>query len=630
MIGRGRQFSSWGIFLADCCIVLFSLMFAYLLRFNFEIPEKYIHSFRLVVPIVFFVRVLTFIFFRTYAGLIRYTSSEDAQKIFIAVLTGSLALSAINLIYFSSEDVYVVPYSILIMESIFTVFFMTAFRLFSKILYHGLQNTKKEKNNVVIYGAGEAGAITIRTLARDAGMNYQVLAFIDDNPKLAHKRIQGIDILPPSEFDRLLEEKKVDQLIISIMKISPKHKQEIIEKCLEHKVKVLQLPPVQQWINGELSFKQIKQVNIDDLLEREPIKLNLKNISAQLNGKRILITGGAGSIGSELVRQILRFSPAKVFVLDQSESPLYDLETELTKKFQSGIFETVIADVRNAQRMERVFEYFKPEIVYHTAAYKHVPMMEVNPSESILTNILGTQICADLSVKYGVEKFVLVSTDKAVNPTSVMGASKRIAEMYVQSLDRKINREDSSARTHFITTRFGNVLGSQGSVIPHFKKQIEQGGPITVTHPDVTRFFMTIPEACQLVLEAGAMGEGGEIFIFDMGESVKIIDLAKKMITLSGLELGKDISIVITGMRPGEKLYEELLTKEENTIPTHHEKIMIAKVREYEYEEVKSKIESLLSLFGLQKNEQIVAKMKEIVPEYVSNNSEFEMLDQKS
>jgi FlaA1/EpsC-like NDP-sugar epimerase len=382
----------------------------------------------------------------------------------------------------------------------------------------------------------------------------------------------------------------------------------------------LTVPPVSSWINGELSFKQIKKINIEELLERDAIKLDEDNISKQVKNKTVLVSGAAGSIGSEIVRQLIKYKPSKIILLDQSESPLYEMEMELAEKCKKEQYEIVIGDVRNKDRMQNLFKTLKPQIVFHAAAYKHVPMMENNPSESIFTNVLGTKVMADLSVEFGVEKFVMISTDKAVNPTNVMGASKRVAEIYTQSLGKK-------SKTKFITTRFGNVLGSNGSVIPRFRQQIEKGGPITITHPDITRYFMTIPEACQLVLEAGAMGTGGEIFIFDMGSSVKIIDLAKKMIKLSGLTLDKDINIVVTGLRPGEKLFEELLNDKEKTMPTHHAQIMIAKVKEYDLDAVAKDIDALISMFGSQNNNEIVTKMKNIVPEYISNNSEYEKLD---
>ncbi len=385
-------------------------------------------------------------------------------------------------------------------------------------------------------------------------------------------------------------------------------------------IKVLTLPDVNKWINGELSVKQIRQIKIDDLLERAPIKLDEKEIRNYTLNKTILVTGAAGSIGSEIVKQLLHFQPKRIIIFDQAESPLYDLELELSEKFHFNNFDIVIGDTTNIHRLRRVFEAFKPTVVFHAAAYKHVPMMENNPSEAIRTNVNGTKLLADIALEFGVHKFVMISTDKAVNPTNVMGASKRIAEIYTQSLNSK-------GKTQFITTRFGNVLGSNGSVINRFKMQIEKGGPITVTHPEITRYFMTIPEACQLVLEAGAMGKGGEIFIFDMGKSVKILDMAKKMIQFSGLKLGEDIQINFTGLRPGEKLYEELLNDKENTLPTHHSQIMIGKVKKYEFSVIEKEISELIVLGFTQDNFAIVEKMKKIVPEFISQNSIYEELD---
>lgn len=609
------------IFLSDLGIVFVSLVLAYLVRFNFVIPETELVTFKFVFPIVLGIRAFTFFLFKTYSGIIRYTSTKDVQRIMTTLTTGSAIFCLINPVSYYFSDTYIVPFSVIIIEFLLSVFIMTTSRMLIKILYVESMNPTREKTNVIIFGAGESGIITKRTLDRDAGTKYKVLAFIDDNVKKVDKKVEGVKIYDAKEdLEQLLAENEVQHLIIAIQNLSPVRKQELIELCLKYKTKVLNVPPVTNWINGALSFKQIKKINIDDLLERDPIKLHTAAITEQLKGKRILITGAAGSIGSEIVRQVLKFGPAKVVMLDCAESPLYDLELEIGELRQSNITEPVIADIRNRERMENVFRTFTPQIVFHAAAYKHVPMMENNPSEAILTNVLGTKNTAELADQFKVEKFVMISTDKAVNPTSIMGATKRIAEIFIQSLNKKSN-------TAFITTRFGNVLGSNGSVIPRFKKLIEARQPITITHPEITRFFMTIPEACQLVLEAGAMGKGGEIFIFDMGKSVKITDLAKKMVQLSGLELGKDIQLVFTGLRPGEKLYEELLNNEENTIPTHHEKIMIAKVIEYDFEAVKQHITELIQLFDDQNNEAIVKKMKAIVPEYISNNSVYEVLD---
>lgn len=609
------------IFLADLAIVFFSLISAYLIRFNFRIPEVETATFYYVFPIVLGTRALSFYLLKTYSGIIRYTSTKDVFRIVSAILSGSLLFTLLNPVTYVAREFYAVPFSIIIIEFLITVFAMTTFRMAVKILYVERMNPSRDKTNVIIFGAGESGVITKRTLDRDAGSKYKVLAFVDDDEKKKGKKVEDVTIYNAgSDLEKLLRENYVQHLIIAIQQLSPQRKQEIVDLCLTYKTKVLNVPPVSNWINGSLSFKQIKKIKIEDLLEREPIQLDVKAISREITGKRILITGAAGSIGSELVRQVLRYNPEKVIMLDSAESPLYELELETAEIRADHRTEPVIADIRNRERMANVFRTFRPQLVFHAAAYKHVPMMENNPSEAILTNVLGTKVVAMLADEFKVVKFVMISTDKAVNPTSIMGATKRIAEIYIQSYNSRSN-------TKFITTRFGNVLGSSGSVIPRFNRQIEARQPLTITHPDITRFFMTIPEACQLVLEAGSMGNGGEIYIFDMGKSVKIVDLARKMVQLSGLELGKDIQLVFTGLRPGEKLYEELLATEENTIPTHHEKIMIAKVKQYDFDEVRYHIRELISLFDAQDNNAIVTKMKEMVPEYISNNSVYEELD---
>lgn len=610
----------WLIFVIDIGICLFAIFLSYMLRFNFHIPPIDLGDLPAVVGIIIGVRIISFSIGKTYAGIIRYTSSKDAQRIFIVISIGSLALAMIDVCSFAYAAKIIIPTSIIIIDYIVTVFLLVSLRTLVKVLYYELKNPKRDKTKVIVYGAGEAGVITLRTLDKDAGTKYKVVAFIDDDRKKKGKKIEGVRIHHTDELDDLLKNSDISFIIISTIHIPTSKKQMVVEKCLNYNTRVLNVPPISSWINGQLSFKQIKKVKIEDLLERDEIVLDKEKTYAQLNNKVILVTGAAGSIGSEIVRQIIHFNPQKIILLDQAESAIYDLVNEL-KEFKQTSFEEVIADIRNHQRMENVFKHFMPQIVYHAAAYKHVPLMEMNPSEAISTNVGGTKIVADLSVKYDVEKFVLVSTDKAVNPTSVMGATKRAAEIYIQSLGM-------TTKTKFITTRFGNVLGSNGSVIPLFKKQIEKGGPITITHPEITRYFMTIPEACQLVLEAGCMGNGSEIFIFDMGKSVKIVDLANKMIRLSGLTVGKDIEIVYTGLRPGEKLYEELLNNAENTLPTHNKQIMIAKVQPYNFEKVKPEVLKLIALFETQDNIKIVKQLKTIVPEYISNNSIFESLDE--
>ena len=616
-----RNMPRWVIFIIDLKICLFSLILAYLVRFNFAIPEATIKDFPIVFLVVLGLRAISFYISKIYQGIIKYTSSKDSQRIFSVITIGSLIFVIINII--SSNFIngkYLIPFSIIIIDYMATTFIMISLRVMFKALYFELTNPNKEKRSVIIFGAGASGIITKRTLDRDAGTKYKVLAFIDDNKKKHGKMLEGTKIVGLDKLDELLQNNNVAHLIISIQNLLPARKQQIVDTCLNYTIKILTVPPITNWINGELSFKQIKKVKIEDLLGRDPIILDKEDIEKQLSGKVILVTGAAGSIGSEIVRQIIPFNPKLIILVDQAESPLYEIELELFDKHKQQSYEVVIGDVRNRERMGNVFRTFNPQIVFHAAAYKHVPMMENNPSESIFTNVLGTRNLADLSVEYKVEKFVMISTDKAVNPTNVMGASKRIAEIYTQSLSKKSN-------TKFITTRFGNVLGSNGSVIPRFRQQIENGGPLTITHPDITRYFMTIPEACQLVLEAGAMGQGAEIFIFDMGKSVKIVELAKKMIKLSGLTLDKDISIVYTGLRPGEKLYEELLADHENTLPTHHTQIMKAKVKEYDFNEITTSINELISLFDQQDNKLIVKKMKTLVPEFKSNNSIYEKLD---
>jgi len=611
----------WLILIIDLTICAFSVVLAYMLRFNFSLPETDAHDLPYVLAYIVVVRALTFIIAKTYTGIIQYTSTGDAVRIVIVTFIGSLFFVLTDLVsYFFISHINFIPYSIIIIDFITTTFVLASFRILVKITYMEMNNPSKNKTNVLIYGAGESGLISKRSLDRDAGTKYKVLGFIDDDPKKIGLKIEDIPIYGPDKLEKLLESNAIEHLIISIQNIKASKKQEIIEKCMAYNTKVLSVPPVSRWINGELSFKQIKKINIEDLLERDEIKLDEKKIRIELHDKSILVTGAAGSIGSEIVRQIARFSPKKIILIDQAESPMYFLELELNEKYPNANFEIIICDINHKVRMRKIMETFTPDIIYHAAAYKHVPMMENNPVEAVFTNIIGTRILADLAVEFNAEKFVMVSTDKAVNPTSIMGATKRIAEIYTQSLNNK-------GTTRFITTRFGNVLGSNGSVIPLFREQIEKGGPVTITDPEVTRYFMTIPEACQLVLEAGSMGKGGEIFIFDMGKSVKILDLAKKMIKLSRLTLGKDIQIKYTGLRPGEKLYEELLNDKENTMPTHHPQIMIARVSETDFATISKQVEELDQLLYGHDNTAIVKKMKDIVAEFKSQNSVYAKLD---
>jgi FlaA1/EpsC-like NDP-sugar epimerase len=480
---------------------------------------------------------------------------------------------------------------------------------------------------------GETGVATKRTLDADPNVNMSVVAFVDDDLRKRGKVVDSVKIYHTDDLAKIIEEENIDDLILTTQNLSPERKNKAVDLCLDHNVKVLNVPPLKTWVNGSFKVNQIKNIKIEDLLERAPIFIEEDIIESQIKGKRVLVTGAAGSIGSEIVRQLIKFNPQLIILNDIAESPLHEMQLELQDNSLTNNFIAYIGDVKNVSRMENMFTTFKPHFVYHAAAYKHVPMMEKNPCEAICTNVGGTKLIADLSVKHKVEKFVMISTDKAVNPTNVMGASKRIAEIYVQSYfnyleKRNLNSVNGSViKTKFITTRFGNVLGSSGSVIPRFKAQIQKGGPITVTHPDITRYFMTIPEACRLVLEAGSMGKGGEIFIFDMGQSVKIVELAKKMIKLSGLIPNQDIQIEFTGLRPGEKLYEELLNDTENTLPTHHDKIMIAKVRTYDFESIQTKVEELILLACDYQDNDVVKAMKNMVPEFISKNSIYEELD---
>lgn len=616
----------WIIVIADIVLSLMALLFSYVIRFDLEANEQLIANewdiLRKSLGIYIGVKLLIFFLFKVHKGLIRHTSTEDFFRIFKANVICSLLFLGFGLVrHFEFDGFYLFPMSVLITEFIFSTLLIVGSRFAVKLIYLESMKSKAPDKHVLIYGAGISGLITKRTIEKDLTIGYNIVGFLDDNRKMRGNRLEGQTIYHTDELDKILKEKEITDLIVAIQDPDEEKLNNIVEKALSKGVQVQKVPSVKSWINGEFSAKQLSKVRIEDLLGRKPIKLDEGRLNAELNNKTVLITGAAGSIGSGLVRQVASYSPALLILLDQAESPLYDLQNEIKNDFPNLKFEVVIGDIRSADRMRNLFASFKPEYVFHAAAYKHVPMMEDNPSEAILTNVKGTKNLVDLANDFSVYKFVMVSTDKAVNPTNVMGASKRVAEIYAQMANKQ-------GKTKFITTRFGNVLGSNGSVIPLFQRQLDAGGPITVTDERITRYFMTIPEACQLVLEAGTMGEGGEIFVFDMGESVKIIDLAKKMIKLSGLELGKDIEIKITGLRPGEKLYEELLAKEEDTLATHHPKILRAKVREESTDQITA-IHELIQLFESQDNIAIVSKMKAIVPEFVSNNSTFEQLDKK-
>ena len=611
--------SSVWIFLIDLLCVFFAGLLAMWLRSDFTglQPALFVPTDYLVVPLVIVaIRILFFFVFKTYKTIVRYTNTKDVFRILFANLAGSATFVIINLISYAITEKFVVPHSVVVMEFFISMMAMVFYRLTFKMLYLETVNPAKNKRDIVIVGAGAAGLTTKRALDQDAQSKYNVLAFFDSDPAKVGKKIEDVEVFDYNKLGDYLSKHRINFMIIAIQNLPAGKKNEITEIGLQYGTKVLVVPPVVKWINGELSFKQIKKVKIEELLERGQIVLDTERIEKDLFGKTVLITGAAGSIGSEIVRQVMKYGYKRLILIDNAETPVFFLRNECYTANGLKDIDIEIVNIRDVAKMEEIIARERPSIIYHAAAYKHVPMMEENVGAAIKTNVEGTRRLADLAVKYGVQKFVMVSTDKAVNPTNVMGASKRIAEIYVQSLNFQ---QDT---TKFITTRFGNVLGTNGSVIPIFRRQIAEGGPVTVTHPDITRYFMTIPEACQLVINAGAMGNGGEIFIFDMGKPIRIYDLAVKMIKLSGLTLGKDIQIAFTGLRPGEKLYEELLANKENTIETPNPKIMIAKVRTYQYEEVVKEIDELIAL----KNGDpfaIVRKMKEIVPEYVSKNSQF-------
>jgi len=603
---------------------------ANLISINFDFVNNSLSLLKTQYPVILLVYAIAFYSAKTYAGIIRQTGTVEVFRIVAASTASFLILLFIYFAFYSisKSQQFIPSLSVLITHFLLVSFSLITSRYIIKSTYEYLtRGERKDSTHVLIYGAGSAGMLTRNALYQDVHIRYDIVAFLDDNTTKINKRLKGIPILSRSKAltPEFVKKHQISQLIITIQKLDPVFRREVVESGLELGLQVKTVPAIEKWIDGQLRSAQLRQIQIEELLEREPIRLDNSAVTKEVKDKVIMVTGAAGSIGSEIVRQLLHYKPARVVMVDQAESALFDLQTEIrTEKTyahaqDSAVF--LVANIKDSFRMDQIFNRYKPHIVYHAAAYKHVPLMEENPYEAVLINVFGSKTIADLAVRYQVKKFVMVSTDKAVNPTNVMGASKRIAEIYTQSLNNAV--------TQFVTTRFGNVLGSNGSVIPLFKKQIERGGPITITHKDIYRYFMTIPEACNLVLEAGAMGNGGEIFVFDMGQPVRIFDLAHKMIQLSGLIPEKDIRIEEVGLRPGEKLYEELLTEGENLIHTHHPKIMCAQVESYE----KSIVDKALNKLGAALIEKddflLVKKMKELVPEYRSNNSVYSTLDAK-
>ncbi len=621
----------WIIFAIDVFIVTIACIVTQIMIQSLNVNLYPTLNTYLQYAFVIFTNALSFVFFRTYSGIIRHSTFIDGVKLLVSTTVSYFLLMVFNYIFLFVQNERLFIITVLFITYVISFLLLFLFRILVKNVFETYLNVTDTRQliNVVIYGA-DANAISVaNALKTEKPGRFNVVAFVNKfQQDKTNKSILNLPIINHRKgIHIILKSVKAEALIITEKSLTKEETRILVEECLEYNFKVYTVPLITDWEDQNQISNQLKNFAIEDLLERKPIVLDKEKISNQIKGKRVLITGGAGSIGSEIVRQLISFSPYKIIILDQAESPLHSLKLEITEQIKDIKIRSVLADIKDYNSLELVFQKYKPDFVYHAAAYKHVPLMEENPIQAILTNVVGTKNLADLSLKYLVEKFVMVSTDKAVNPSSVMGASKRIAEKYVQSLNYYLVNSNKNNTTKFITTRFGNVLGSNGSIVPLFTKQIQEGGPLTITHPEIIRYFMTIPEACQLVLEAGAMGKGGEIYIFDMGEPVKIIDLAKKMIRLAGFIPDKEIEIKIIGLRPGEKLYEELLNDSSKTLPTHNSKIMIAQEASDDFEEVKDSVIALINLTKKNSDLDVVAQMKKIVPDYKSLNSEYQTLD---
>jgi FlaA1/EpsC-like NDP-sugar epimerase len=619
---QNHSLPRWMVLLIDMAVVYFSFLIAYVLRYNFETYSFDISLSLKQAFLVLFVYTFFMLVFRTYEGMIRHTTIRDTYKLIGTGFCSLLILFPITLLSrkYAWNALYDIPGSILLIHSGAVTVLLFFFRVFVKIFYEFASSNSAGKKNVIIYGSGDMGIVVRRVLEADNKSQYRVKCFIDDDKKIQGKKITGYPVYSRRILTKeFIEKEEIKAFIIAINNIAPAKKKAVIESVIELGCEILDTPSFDTWFNGQFEIKNLKKVKFEDLLGRESISLDLEKIQKGLKGKTILITGAAGSIGSEIARQVMRFETGKLILLDQAETPAFYLAEELKSKESGCNYKIIIGDVTRPEIMDQVFRDYTPQIVFHAAAYKHVPMMEVNPHEAFRTNVGGTKIVSDLAIRYKAEKFVMISTDKAVNPTNVMGATKKICELLVHA---QSSRKDIN--TQFITTRFGNVLGSNGSVIPLFNKQIAEGGPITLTHPDITRFFMTIPEACQLVLEAGFMGNGGQIFVFDMGEPVKVLDVALNLIRLSGLEPHKDIKIKFIGLRPGEKLYEELFSQNEPLIATYHPKISIAEIPDNDLESICLRINKILNSLYAMSSREIIKEMMEIVPGY---NSKFELID---
>ena len=616
----------WGIILLDCCLILFSGLLVYTLN-NGVLSTLDILGHLLVTLLVCLIPYLVgFRLFHTYSGIIRYSSFVDLQKVGFAVLFGLICVVVFQVLTDFSPYLVYIRKRDLILSALLAMSLMWMMRVFVKYFYVSTFRVAKAER-AFIYGVKQGGVSLAKSIQNQDPARFVLAGFISDMAEIGNRYLMGVKVYPNNEdLIGVMRRLQADVLLVSPLKVEAiRNNQEMVDRLIKANIKIYMTPAAQEWDGkSDLSHTQLREVNIEDLLPRDKIEIDLEAVREQLTGKRILITGAAGSIGSEIVRQVAQFAPERMVLIDQAETPLHDVRLMMARQWSNIESYTVVSDICVRERMEELFEEHRPDYVFHAAAYKHVPMMEDNPEESVRNNVDGTRVIADLSVKYGTRKFVMVSTDKAVNPTNVMGCSKRICEIYVQSLDQAIKDGKVSGRTQFVTTRFGNVLGSNGSVIPLFKEQIKRGGPVTVTHKDIIRFFMLIPEACKLVLEAGTMGNGGEIFVFDMGKPVRIVDLAERMIRLSGV---KGIEIRFTGLRDGEKLYEEVLNEEETSKPTFHPKIKIAQVRAYDYADANLRIDALVHACAVEGDMQIVKRMKEIVPEFKSQHSKYEVLD---
>jgi len=625
-----RYLPRWAVLMLDVLICLASFVLAYLILDGTPLKFQNVWPTPLRALFILGINVFFFYIFRTYAGIVRHSTFTDVFRVAAASFFTAITVVTYNTTYyfFQGEKIFLTTAVILYMFFSFTLMLFLRIAVKEAYQYIRRMNTAKIKKRVLIVGMDNQTINLGRALTSESDQAFQLIGFVSDDNSTKRLNVLGKPVFLTSikkdskEFSSLLEKHRIDGVLMVRDSLSVAETNEIVEACLANKIQVFNMPSVENWNQKQDLQTQIKHIEIEDLLDRYPIEIDSAIIKNDLEDKTILVTGGAGSIGSEIVRQLALFNPRKIVVLDNAESALYEMELYLETTFPDLRFVSVLADVRNIDRLEMIFSAYKFDIVFHAAAYKHVPIIEKNPYEAVGVNITGTVNLANLSVQHGIDKFVMISTDKAVNPTNVMGASKRAAEMYVQSLQAKIG-----THTRFITTRFGNVLGSNGSVIPHFRKQIEAGGPVTVTHKDIIRYFMTIPEACQLVLQAGTMGKGGEIFIFDMGKPVRILDMAERMIRLSGFQPYKDIDIQITGLRPGEKLYEELLSDTAESLPTFHSKIMVSKVPTEDFYKVSEKIQAIIKATNQSKKTEVVLKIKELVPEYISQNSEYQFLD---